>query len=101
MVLAVPVLLLSGYVGSYLALAWLDGQGVISRRIRQSSVFLPVNKYEFSELPGSCEFFAVSIWFQFGGERTLDDCRRTAISIRWKYHEWTRNEVSSETARRD
>jgi hypothetical protein len=78
MALAGVVLLVSGYVNSYL----------FPRSIRLSAVFSPIRQYQLSNLPGSGEFLAISVWLGSGGKRSLDQCRVVAGYLRWPpYHQ--------------
>jgi len=56
--IAVPVLLLSAYVSSYVASVWGICHGYASHRILESTVYDPLQLYRRSESVGSFEFRA-------------------------------------------
>jgi len=65
------VLLFYGYVGSYFAMWWLTGRGIVSREaalLMCESAYSPVDEYLTSGAPGATTAFRLRLWVWYHGQ---------------------------------
>jgi hypothetical protein len=91
--IAVPVVLLSGYVGSYFAFTAGRNAGSLSNYVwpiyeRIGWVWLPVYEYERSDLPFSVELLAVDAWCWSQGTIEWSEARQIAVKARTESLSW-------------
>src|SRR5262245_22295376 len=89
MALAVMVLLLAWYVGSYLVWGWMKTQPSFRVRFTQyvprvveRSMWRPIARYRVSDLPFSQQFLMFDMWCRSGCKASRRSCRAMADQLR-------------------
>ena len=83
MALAVVVLMVSGYVSSYLGIAWAYYTGRVrsddGTRALLQGIYAPADKYADSDLPLSAEMYAFRWWLCIDGRSTFDNIYESVV----------------------
>jgi hypothetical protein len=101
MVLAVVMLLVWVYVGSYLAWGWAANHSMYYQYLRDTSgrvapLWYPITAYEVSDLPLSRQFLLLDMWFRAGGKKTWGQVSDMADIVEEIHHAHDRPRTDAE-----
>lgn len=82
MAVAVMVLLVNAYTGTYIATRWAIVHGHLNMSARFNSVFSPLEEYGASDLPGGRAFEAFVVWCNADGHVPYGTVREMLDTMR-------------------